>query len=178
MLNTQSVLFHMAWNTLSKYKRVLAWIHYKIFLPSMYWSENIVLLHRTIHILLESVGLDFRCGYSGPAKCVLYTWGALSVSVRIFRGDLKHLLKYGVQWTEYSFDYTSKRARATHVLYCVNQISIPSYLKMSHSKENENTNALFGCTEFASELNWHWNTKSTISMEYHNCCLDVHGIHL
>jgi hypothetical protein len=43
------------------------------------------------------------------------------------------------------FTHTSKRARATHVLYflinayTVNHISIPSYLKVSHFKENENT---------------------------------------
>jgi hypothetical protein len=43
------------------------------------------------------------------------------------------------------FIHTSKRARATHVLYflinayTVNHISIPSYLKVSHFKENENT---------------------------------------
>ena len=38
--------------------------------------------------------------------------------------------------------------------------------------------AVFGCTEFISELNWQYNTKSAISMEYHNCCLDARGIHL
>ena len=36
--------------------------------------------------------------------------------------------------------------------------------------------ALFGCAEFVAELNWQWNTKSTILMEFQFCCLDAHGI--
>src|ERR1043165_9315346 len=34
------------------------------------------------------------------------------------------------------------------------------------------TNAVFGCTELSSELNWQWKTKSINSMEYHKECLD------
>ena len=46
------------------------------------------------------------------------------------------------------------------------------------SSEDPMLYAVFGCTELSSVLNWQWNTKSTISMEYHFCCLDVRGIHL
>jgi hypothetical protein len=49
---------------------------------------------------------------------------------------------------------------------------------VSKAREGFEINAVFGCNELGSELNWQWKTKSTKSMEYHKECLDARGIQL